>query len=124
MDTSKFEIGQSVSEKIEVTKDMSTNRTGSPEDDVLSTPAMLGLMEGVCISHSDPKLGADSATVGYAVDGLRHIARSDVGESVDVTATLIELDSERGRLTYEISVTQGERTIGKAVHKRAVISTS
>ena len=123
MDTSKFEIGQSVSKKIEITQEMSTIRSGSAGDDVLSTPAMLGLMEGVCISHSDPKLEDGSATVGYAVDGLRHIASSDVGESVDVTATLIELDSERGRLTYEISVTQEGRSIGKAVHKRAVIST-
>ena len=95
MDTSKFEIGQSVSKKIEITQEMSTNRTGSPGDDVLSTPAMLGLMEGVCISHSDPKLEDGSATVGYAVDGLRHIARSDVGETVDVTATLIEFESVR-----------------------------
>ena len=53
MDTSKLEVGQSGRINVEVTTEMTTNRTGNAGDDVLSTPAMLGLMEGACIKQSD-----------------------------------------------------------------------
>lgn len=122
MDTSKLEIGQSGRMNVEVTTEMTTNRTGNPGDDVLSTPAMLGLMEGACINQSDHLLGKSASTVGYAVDGLRHVARTDVGETVEISTTLTGLDREKGRLTYEIEVTHNGNTVGKAVHKRAIIS--
>ena len=81
MDTSKLEVGQSGRINVEVTTEMTTNRTGNAGDDVLSTPAMLGLMEGACIKQSDHLLDKNASTVGYAVDGLRHVARTDVGET-------------------------------------------
>ena len=84
MDTSKLQVGQSAKTQIEITSEMTTNRTGNPGDDVFSTPAMLGMMEGACIQLSDPLLGENSATVGYAVDGLRHIARTDINDTVEI----------------------------------------
>jgi len=101
---------------------MTTNRTGNAGDDVLSTPAMLGLMEGACIKQSDHLLDKNASTVGYAVDGLRHVARTDVGETVEISTSLTEVDRDKGRLTYEIEVTHKGSTVGKAVHKRAIIS--
>jgi predicted thioesterase len=122
VDTSRFEVGQSTEKQVTIGKDMTTNRTGNAGDDVLSTPAMLGLMEGACIDQSQSLLEKNSTTVGYAVDGLRHIARTDVGEVVDITTSLTDIDREKGRLTYEISVTQNGKPVGKATHKRAIIS--
>ena len=122
MDTSKLQVGQSAKTQIEITSEMTTNRTGNPGDDVLSTPAMLGMMEGACIQLSDPLLGENSATVGYAVDGLRHIARTDIGETVEVSTSLLDIDHDRGRLTFEIEVTHQGKMVGKATHKRAIIS--
>lgn len=122
MDTSKLEVGQSGRINVEVTTEMTTNRTGNAGDDVLSTPAMLGLMEGACIKQSDHLLDKNASTVGYAVDGLRHVARTDVGETVEISTSLTEVDRDKGRLTYEIEVTHKGSTVGKAVHKRAIIS--
>ena len=122
MDTSKLEVGQSARIDVKVTTEMTTNRTGNTGDDVLSTPAMLGLMEGACISQSDHLLDKNASTVGYAVDGLRHVARTDVGETVQISTSLTELDRVKGRLTYEIEVTHNGNTVGKAIHKRAIIS--
>ena len=122
MDTSKLEVGQSARIDVKVTTEMTTNRTGNTGDDVLSTPAMLGLMEGACISQSDHLLDKNASTVGYAVDGLRHVARTDVGETVQISTSLTELDGAKGRLTYQIEVTHDGNTVGKAIHKRAIIS--
>ena len=122
MDTSKLEVGQSARIDVKVTTEMTTNRTGNTGDDVLSTPAMLGLMEGACISQSDHLLDKNASTVGYAVDGLRHVARTDVGETVQISTSITELDRVKGRLTYEIEVTHNGNTVGKAIHKRSIIS--
>ena len=124
MDTRGFEIGQTHDMSVTVTSEMTTNRTGNAGDDVLSTPAMLGLMEGACISQSESLMAKDTTTVGYAVDGLRHIARTDVGETIDIKTSLIEIDSDKGRLTYEIEVTHNGSSVGKATHKRAIISSA
>ncbi len=124
MDTRGFEIGQSHGMSVVVTSEMTTNRTGNAGDDVLSTPAMLGLMEGACISQSESLMEKNTTTVGYAVDGLRHIARTDVGETIEIKTSLIEIDREKGRLTYEIAVTQNGDPVGKATHKRAIISSA
>ena len=124
MDTRGFEIGQTHDMSVTVTSEMTTNRTGNAGDDVLSTPAMLGLMEGACISQSESLMAKETTTVGYAVDGLRHIARTDVGETIDIKTSLIEIDREKGRLTYEIEVTHNGSSVGKATHKRAIISSA
>lgn len=122
MNTSKLEVGQSESTEVKITTDLTTNRTGNKGDDVLSTPSMLGLMEGACIHLTDSLLDDDVSTVGYAVDGLRHIGRTDLGETVQIKTALTEIDREKGRLTYEIEVSSDGRPIGKALHKRAIIS--
>ena len=88
MNTSKLEVGQSGRIDVQITTEMTTNRTGNKGDDVLSTPAMLGLMEGACIKQTDHLLDEDTSTVGYAVDGLRHVARTDVGETVEISTYL------------------------------------
>ena len=59
MNTSKLEVGQSESTEVKITTDLTTNRTGNKGDDVLSTPSMLGLMEGACIHLTDSFLDDD-----------------------------------------------------------------
>ena len=61
-------------------------------------------------------------TVGYAVDALRHIAPTAIGETVTVKSVLTAVD--RNRLTYEIEANEGGKRIASATHKRAVISTN
>ena len=107
--------------EVGVTKEMSTNRMGRESADVLSTPALLGLMENASIRASERYVPKGYTTVGYAVDGLRHLAPTPVGETVRVRSELTEVD--RNRLTYYIEAFEGDKKVGVATHKRAVVST-
>ena len=122
MATQNIQTGQEGILDVEVTKDLTTNRMGREGADVLSTPHLLGLMENASIQAADKHLPEGYTTVGYAVDGLRHIAPTSVGGRVRVRSVLTEID--RNRLTFEIEAHEGDKQIGKAVHKRAIIPTS
>ena len=122
MSMEKFQVGQTFEKEWVITKEETTNRMGKEGADVLSTPALLGLMENTCIQQSEPYVPEKHTTVGYAVDGLRHMAPTPLGKKVQISVKLTEVD--RNRLTYEIEAHEGpDKKIGVAVHKRAVIST-
>ena len=119
MTMDKFQAGQRFEQEIEVALEHTTNRMGKEGADVLSTPALLGLMEDACIRQSEPFMPPAHTTVGYAVDGLRHLAPTPVGNKVVVSVELTEID--RNRLTYAIEAHEGDKRIAVATHKRAVI---
>ena len=121
MTMEKLQPGQSAELTTEVSKEMTTNRMGREGADVLSTPALLSLMENTCVRASDSNLPSGYTTVGYAVDGLRHLAPTSIGQSVLIRSELIEVD--RNRLTYCIEAFEGHKKIGVATHKRAVVTT-
>ena len=115
----RFETGQSAETQTEVMEPLTINRMGRPGAKVLSTPSLLGLMERCSIEAADPHLGDDSVTVGYAVDGLRHLAPTALGSRVQVRSELVEVDGNR--LTFTIEAHEGDKKIGVASHKRAII---
>ncbi len=121
MTMEKFKAGQTAEMEVEVTKDLTTNRMGREGADVLSTPALLGLMENVSIKATEPYLPEGHTTVGYAVDGLRHLAPTPIGEKVLVKTELTEVD--RNRLTFQIEAFEGDKKVALATHKRAVVPT-
>ena len=114
-----FVVGQSAETKTKITKELTINRMGRTGADVLSTPSLLKLMEECCIEASDPYLQDGYTTVGYAVDGLRHVAPTAIGQYVTIKSVLTEVD--RNRLTYSIEAMEGDKQIGVATHKRAAI---
>lgn len=119
MTMESFQPGQRFEQEIEVAMEHTTNRMGKPGADVLSTPALLGLMEGACIAQSEPHMPAEHTTVGYAVDGLRHLAPTPVGNTIRIAVELTEVD--RNRLAYSIEALEGDKRVAVATHKRAVI---
>ena len=121
MSMEKFTAGQSAVLEAEVTRDLTVNRMGKEGPDVLSTPSLLALMEQCCIKSSEPHLPDGHTTVGYAVDGMRHMAPTALGATVTVKCVLTGVD--RNRLTYDIEAFEGDKQIGVANHKRAVIPT-
>ena len=121
MSMEKFQPGQSLETENSVTKELTVNRMGREGADVLSTPSLLKLMEETSIKASDPYLPDGHTTVGYAVDGLRHLAPTPIGGTVRVRWELTDVD--RNRLTYALEAFEGETKIGFCTHKRAVIST-
>ena len=115
-----LEPGQSAELEVVVTAELSVNPTGRPGGDVLSTPSLLKLMEQCSSKASLPYLPDGYTTVGYAVDGMRHVAPAALGATVLVRAVIERVDGDR--ITYSVEVLDGEKTIGVATHKRALVS--
>jgi fluoroacetyl-CoA thioesterase len=91
------------------------------EADVLSTPAMIGLMERTCVELTEPYLDENEQTVGIHVD-VYHLAPTKIGQSVTITAELLEVKDNKIR--YSVSATNDKGVkIGAGNHRRAVINT-
>ena len=89
--------------------------------DIFSTPAMVGLMEGTCVRLVDPYLDENEQTVGIHVD-IRHMAPTKIGQSVTVTAEVLESKDNKIRFIVSATNDQGVK-IGEGTHRRAVINT-
>jgi predicted thioesterase len=89
--------------------------------DVFSTPAMIGLMERTCVDMTEPYLDTDEQTVGIHVD-VRHRAPTKIGQTVTVTAKLLEVKDDKILYAVSASNDQGVK-IGDGTHRRAVINT-
>ena len=89
--------------------------------DKFSTPSMIGLMERAAIEAIQLCLEDGQTSVGYEVN-VRHLAPSEIGETVTATAELLDVD--RNRLTFNVEAHSGETMIGSGTHKRAIINNS
>jgi fluoroacetyl-CoA thioesterase len=96
-------------------------RAGQLENDVFSTPAMIGLMERACVDLTEPHLDENEQTVGIHVD-VYHLAPTRIGQSVTITAELTEVKDNRIRYSVSAINDQGVK-IGAGNHRRAVINT-
>ena len=89
--------------------------------DVFSTPAMIGLMEYTCVLLVAPYLDENEQTVGIHVD-VRHMAPTKIGQSVTMTAELLEVKDNKLRFAVSAVNDQGVK-IGEGTHRRALINT-
>jgi fluoroacetyl-CoA thioesterase len=89
--------------------------------DIFSTPAMIGLMEYTCVLLVAPYLDENEQTVGIHVD-VRHMAPTKIGQSVTVTAELLEVKDSKLRFALSAVNDQGVK-IGEGTHRRALIDT-
>ena len=90
--------------------------------DIFSTPAMIGLMEYTCVLLAAPYLDENEQTVGIHVD-VRHMAPTKIGQSVTVTAEVLEVKDNKLRFALSAVNDQGVR-IGEGTHRRALINTN
>jgi predicted thioesterase len=90
--------------------------------DIFSTPAMIGLMEYTCVLLVAPYLDENEQTVGIHVD-VRHMAPTKIGQSVTVTAELLEVKDSKLRFALSAVNDQGVK-IGEGTHRRALINTN
>jgi predicted thioesterase len=135
------EAGEERSEKFFVAGDLLTNVGGTIEASVLSTPAMIGMMEHCSSVLAYEALPEGRATVGFEVC-VKHVAAALEGSNCIVRAKLREVVEER-KLRFDVEVAQldpdaqggegsadgadgaagvAERTIGVGTHERRVIA--
>jgi fluoroacetyl-CoA thioesterase len=86
---------------------------------VLSTPAMIGMMERNSAMLAYENLPPGKATVGFEVC-IKHVTAAADGSTCSVRSTLREVVDGR-KLRFEVEVREGERTIGVGTHERRVI---
>jgi predicted thioesterase len=86
---------------------------------LLSTPAMIAMMERNASLLALDNLPDGKATVGFEVC-VKHVAAAAEGARCTVHARLNEVIEER-KLRFDVEVRDGERTIGVGTHERRVV---
>lgn len=116
----KDSLGPGVSNQAHhtVTKEMSAPHLPVA---VLSTPTMVGLIEGCCLLAAAPHLTEGETTVGTHVC-VSHEAAVYEGEQFDIRCRLASV--EKRRLNFEIEVESPRGIVSRGTHQRAVIDAS
>jgi len=113
-----LEVGAENDASYRVSKDLSAAHLRVV---VLSTPAMIGLIERTCLDLVARHLDATETSVGTHVC-VSHRAPAHEGDEVSIHVRLIE--AEGRRLLFETSVRGPDDTlISEGTHRRAVITT-
>jgi fluoroacetyl-CoA thioesterase len=86
---------------------------------VLSTPGMIGMIEGNAAALAFENLDEDKATVGFEVC-IKHVAAAAEGQTCTTHAKLREVADGR-KLRFDVEVKEGDRTVGVGTHERRVI---
>lgn len=101
-----------------VTESDTARALGSGDVDVLGTPRVLALAEAATVRAAAASLSPGQTSVGSRVE-LDHLAPSGVGATVEAAATLV--DRSGRRLTFDVRVTQGDRTVATGRITRAIV---
>jgi fluoroacetyl-CoA thioesterase len=91
---------------------------GSGLLNVLSTPAMIALMEQTAMKAVEACLNEGEGTVGTEVN-VKHLRATPLGSSVTCTATLTEVNGRR--LLFHIEASDDKGKIGEGLHERFII---
>jgi predicted thioesterase len=85
---------------------------------VLSTPAMIGLMERAAIQAVQADLPEGHTTVGFEVN-VKHFGATAKGNTVTVSAELLEIDGRK--LRFKVEARDEDKKVGDGTHRRAII---
>jgi predicted thioesterase len=107
------------SDEFTVAPPLTTDVGGTIGASVLSTPGMIGMMEGSASALAYEHLPEGMATVGFEVC-VKHVAAAAEGATCRVRATLREVVEAR-KLRFDVEVTEGDRTIGVGSHERRLV---
>ncbi len=117
---SALEVGLEAADEFVVEGRLLTDVGGTLSSTVLSTPAMIGMMERAAAMLVFPQLGDGRATVGFEVC-VKHVAAAAEGTRCTAHARLEEIVDER-KLRFSVKVVAEDgRTIGLGTHERRVI---
>ncbi len=101
-----------------VGKDDTAAVCGSGSHSVLSTPAMIALMEMTAMKSVEACLDNDEGTVGTEVN-IKHLKATALGKMVTCTSTLQEVNGNR--LLFHIEANDDQGLIGEGYHERYII---
>jgi len=88
---------------------------------VMSTPAMIGMMELAAMDATRSYLDAGEGSVGMSIE-IQHTAATPPGHRVRAEAEVTK--AEGRRLEFKVSAFDETELIGSGTHRRAVIDTA
>jgi predicted thioesterase len=101
-----------------VTPERTAIRIGSGTLEVFGTPAMVLLVEKICLQMVDPLLPEGQTTVGSQID-IRHLAPTPVGDQVRLRAEIVSI--EKNVVTFEVKIWDSVELVGDAKHQRVIL---
>jgi fluoroacetyl-CoA thioesterase len=113
-----YRIGTVREETVVVGNDHAITFLGPAGPRILSTPRMIGFMEGTCRNLVLSMLDEGQDTVGTHVN-VYHRAAAPMGSTVMFQAELAGINKRR--IEFHVKATMGETVIGEGTHERAVI---
>jgi predicted thioesterase len=114
-------VGASAQLELTVTDADTAQTVGSGDVPVLATPRVLALAEAATVRALARRLESGTTTVGTRVD-LSHRAPTPIGRTVLATATLAKVDGRR--LTFEVTVSEGDAVVAEARVERVLVDRS
>ncbi|MHC1719459.1 MAG: thioesterase family protein [Clostridiaceae bacterium] len=111
--------GMSATNEMIVTEDDTASKYGSGLLDVLSTPCMIGLMEGTSKKVVDESLPEGFSTVGIEVS-IKHLKATPIGMKVKCEAVLEKIDGKK--LIFRVDAWDEKGKIGEGTHTRFIIN--
>lgn len=114
-----IEIGAIREEIVKVTDQVAIKFLGLEGARVLSTPQMIGFMEGVCRNLLFGMLEEGKDSVGTIVN-VKHLAAAPLGTTVTFRAKLIAVEGRRA--TFEVEAFDAVEKIGEGIHERFIIT--
>lgn len=114
-------MGASAQLELTVTDADTAQTVGSGDVPVLATPRVLALAEAATVRALARRLESGTTTVGTRVE-LSHRAPTPIGRTVLATATLAKVDGRR--LTFEVTVSEGDAIVAEARVERVLVDRS
>lgn len=101
-----------------VTDEMTASALGSGDVPVLGTPKVVALAEEAAVAAIGDRIGEGSTSVGTRI-AIDHLAPSRVGATVEALASVVDIDGRR--VSFDVTVTEGARTVARGTHERIVV---
>lgn len=94
---------------------------GSGDVAVLGTPKVVALGEEAAVAAIAGSLADGMTTVGTHI-AVDHLAPTEVGGTVEATATVTATD--RNRIEFTVDVIEAGRTVARGTHTRVIVERS
>jgi predicted thioesterase len=111
--------GLEATNEFEVAGQLLTDVGGTLGRSVLSTPAMIGMMEWTASKIVYQRLDPGTATVGFEVC-VKHVGGAPEGTRCIARARLDEVDGRKLRFSVDVDTEDG-RKIGTGTHERRMV---
>ncbi|MCR4591806.1 MAG: thioesterase family protein [Bacteroidaceae bacterium] len=114
-----LEIGLRHTSELTVTDAVTAIQLGSGDMPVLSTPAMLALMENAAMLAVAQELPEGHTTVGGHI-ASSHLKPSKVGDKISATAIVTKIEGKK--IEFAVSAYCGDILLGEGTHLRFIVN--